>query len=45
MARLKDRFFERVEGTVKCHRQLLWNFFCAKKGDQDEEGDQEAQKK
>lgn len=25
-ARIKDRFFERVEGTLKCHRKLISNF-------------------
>lgn len=25
-AKIKDRFFQRVEGTIKCHRRLLKNF-------------------
>jgi hypothetical protein len=32
VARLKDRFFDRVEGTIKAHRKMLRNFFgCTKK--------------
>ena len=26
-AKLKDRFFQRIEGTVKCHRKFIRNFF------------------
>lgn len=25
-AKIKDRFFERVEGTIKCHRKLIKHF-------------------
>ncbi|OHT02083.1 hypothetical protein TRFO_07267 [Tritrichomonas foetus] len=26
-AKMKDRFFQRVEGTIKCHRKLIKHFF------------------
>jgi hypothetical protein len=41
MSRLKDRFFERVEGTVKSHRQLLKHFFCSKKKNESDSSDEE----
>jgi hypothetical protein len=36
VARLRDRFFERVEGTVKCHRKMIRQFFGLPQ-DEDEE--------
>jgi hypothetical protein len=45
MSRLKDRFFERVEGTVKCHRQLLRHFFCSKKKESESEEEEDPKKK
>jgi hypothetical protein len=36
VARIKDRFFEKVEGTVRSHRKMLRNFFrCKTKKDAD----------
>jgi hypothetical protein len=47
MARLKDRFFERVEGNVRSHRKMLRNFFGHRKkqGDESESEDEQAKKK
>jgi hypothetical protein len=36
VARLRDRFFERVEGTVKCHRKMIRQFFGFPQNDEDE---------
>jgi hypothetical protein len=30
-ARLKDRFFERIEGTIRSHRKMLTHFFRCRK--------------
>jgi hypothetical protein len=38
---IEDKFFERVEGTVKSHRQLLRHFFCSKKKKEIESSDEE----
>jgi hypothetical protein len=46
MARLKDRFFERVEGNVKSHRKMLRSFFgCKKKQSDDSETEADSTKK
>jgi hypothetical protein len=37
VARLRDRFFERVEGTVKCHRKMIKQFFGFPRDDDDEQ--------
>jgi hypothetical protein len=46
MARLRDRFFERVEGNVKSHRKMLRSFFgCKKKQGDDSDSEDERTKK
>jgi hypothetical protein len=37
LSRLKDKFFDRVEGSVKTHRRMLRNFFLAKQKESEEE--------
>jgi hypothetical protein len=41
MSRLKDRFYDRVEGTVKSYRQLLKHFFSSTKKDESDSSDEE----
>jgi hypothetical protein len=40
LARLKDRFFERIEGNVKSHRRMLRCFFGGKRKDADASEDE-----
>lgn len=43
-AKLRDLFFERVEGTIKSHRRLIKNFFGVKESD-DEKDEQKKEKR
>jgi hypothetical protein len=45
ISRLKDRLFERVEGTVRTHRKMIRQFFCSKKPESDDSGDESNEKK
>ena len=37
VAKIRDRFFERIEGTIRSHRQLLTKFFKRKKDKKSED--------
>jgi hypothetical protein len=42
ISRLRDRLFERVEGTVRVHRKMIRQFFSPKKRESDDSGDDAA---